>query len=402
MVLLRRLSLLSLLVALLLSPPGVGTASGEGRAIVDETLVWNQVMLDSIVASNLGNPQTIRMAATVNTAMFDARNGIGSKYTPIFVTRTAPPGTHRRAAVVQAAYVTLKAFYPAQVARFDNQRALSLAEFTGDDPANVQRGVDWGESVANQVLAWRATDGFSNPVVPFNGAGAVIGQWESATGASLSPGSNIPFTAPFVLTSSTQFQSAFPRPWATLDSAAYAASFNEIATMGVKSGSRRTLDQTPKSEPRKAPLNLNDVARDVASFVRAELERHDVSLVLDVAPALPTVLGDRVQLQQVLLNLVMNGIEAMTSIMDRPRALVIGSRPHAGDQVLVAVQDTAVGIAPNHLDQLFSAFFTTKPSGMGMGLSISRSIIEAHGGRLWARPNETHGATFGFELPGMR
>jgi hypothetical protein len=243
MVLFRRLTLLSLVVALLLSPPEVGKVSGQSGGIVDETLVWNQVMLDAIVAGTLGNPQAIRMAATVNTAMFDARNGVSRKSTPILVTQTAPPGTHRRAAVVQAAYVTLKAFYPAQQARFDNQRVLSLAEFRGDDPATVQRGIDWGENVAKQVLAWRATDGFSNPVPPFNGAGAVIGQWESATGASMSPG-NIPFTVPFALTSSTQFQSAFPRPWATLDSAAYTASFNEVATMGVKTGSPRTVDQT--------------------------------------------------------------------------------------------------------------------------------------------------------------
>jgi len=210
---------------------------------VDETLVWNQVMLDAIVAGTVGNPHAIRMAATVNTAMFDARNGVTQNYTPIFVTQTAPPGTHPRAAVVQAAYVTLKSFYPAQLSRFDNQRARSLAEFARDDPAKVQRGIAWGENVANRVLAWRATDGFSNPVPPFTGAGAVIRQWESATGASMAPG-NISFTTPFVLTSNTQFQSAFVRPWATLDSAQYAASFNEVATMGVKTGSPRTLDQT--------------------------------------------------------------------------------------------------------------------------------------------------------------
>jgi len=210
---------------------------------VDETLVWNQVMLDAVVAGTLGNPQTIRMAATVNTAMFDAQNGVGREYTPIFVTQTAPPATHCRAAAVQAAYVTLKSFYPAQLSRFDSQRAQSLAAFASDDPANVERGIAWGENAANQVLVWRATDGFSNPVPPFTGAGAVIGQWESATGATLSAG-NISFTAPFVLTSNTQFQSAFVRPSAALDSAAYAASFNETATMGVKTGSRRTLDQT--------------------------------------------------------------------------------------------------------------------------------------------------------------
>ena len=91
----------------------------------------------------------------------------------------------------------------------------------------------------------------------------------------------------------------------------------------------------------------------------------------------------------------------MASVDDRPRELVICSRGHEGDQVMVTVQDAGIGIDPNKVDQLFSAFFTTKPGGMGMGLSISRSIVEAHGGRLWATPNPTHGATFHFALPGM-
>ncbi|HSE92004.1 MAG TPA: hypothetical protein VLF19_01765 [Methylomirabilota bacterium] len=104
--------------------------------------MWNQVMLDAIVAGTLGNPQAMRMAATVNTAMFDARNGVGQTYTPVFETRTAPPGSHPRAAVVQAAYITLKAFYPEQLPRFDHQRARSLAEFDRDHAATVQRGID--------------------------------------------------------------------------------------------------------------------------------------------------------------------------------------------------------------------------------------------------------------------
>jgi signal transduction histidine kinase len=116
----------------------------------------------------------------------------------------------------------------------------------------------------------------------------------------------------------------------------------------------------------------------------------------------PPVLGDRVQLRQVLINLVMNGIEAMAAVADRPRELVIRSRRQQCDQVLVAVEDAGVGIDPKSVSQLFSAFFTTKPSGMGMGLSISRSIIEAHGGRLWATPNPTDGATFHFALPGIQ
>jgi signal transduction histidine kinase len=111
------------------------------------------------------------------------------------------------------------------------------------------------------------------------------------------------------------------------------------------------------------------------------------------------VLGDRIQLQQVILNLVINGIEAMQAVTDRPRELLIRSHQHEGDQVLVTVRDAGVGLDPQQMARLFDAFFTTKPGGMGMGLAISRSIIEAHGGRLWAAPNDGHGATFQFILP---
>jgi PAS domain S-box-containing protein len=157
-----------------------------------------------------------------------------------------------------------------------------------------------------------------------------------------------------------------------------------------------------KSAPRKDRLDVNGIVCAVEPLVRAELRRHEVTLTLDLEPGLPPVIGDRVQLQQVLLNLVMNGIEAMAAVTGRPRELLIRSHPHEAAQVLVAVQDTGVGIDPNDLDQLFSAFFTTKQAGMGMGLSISRSIIEAHGGRLWATPNSGPGATFQFTLPGMQ
>ena len=155
-----------------------------------------------------------------------------------------------------------------------------------------------------------------------------------------------------------------------------------------------------KSVPRKAALDVNDVVRDVIPLVRAALLRHEVSLRLDLASALPPVVADRVQLQQVILNLVMNAIEAMGSVTGRSRELIIRAEPHDRNHVRVTVQDTGVGIDPNTVDKLFGAFFTTKPGGMGMGLSISRSIVEAHGGRLWATSNEMHGATFGVELPG--
>ncbi len=179
---------ISLTIMLLAAPCGAVSA--------DETLAWNEVMLDAIVASTLGNPPTIRMAATVNSAMFDAQNGVGRhRYKPIFVTERAPHGTDRRAAVIQAAYVTLKSFYPEQLSRFDQQRALSFAELGGDRSTEVQRGIEWGEYVANQILAWRATDGFSDPAPPFtapvrssaSGSRQPVPAWLGATSPSPPP-----------------------------------------------------------------------------------------------------------------------------------------------------------------------------------------------------------------------
>jgi PAS domain S-box-containing protein len=160
---------------------------------------------------------------------------------------------------------------------------------------------------------------------------------------------------------------------------------------------RRVRALANKTEIEKVPLDVNDVIREVITLVQRELIVHQVSLRTEFASALPMVLADRVQLQQVTINLVMNGIEAMQSVSDRPRELVIRSRQT--QQVLVSVTDCGVGISPENADRLFTAFFTTKPRGMGMGLSICRSIMEAHGGRLWATANASHGATFQFTLP---
>jgi signal transduction histidine kinase len=134
-------------------------------------------------------------------------------------------------------------------------------------------------------------------------------------------------------------------------------------------------------------------------LVQRELLSHRVSLRTELAPALPMVLADRVQLQQVIINLVINGIEAMKPVTDRPRELVIRSHPVEAHQVLVVVKDCGVGISAENAGQLFNAFFTTKSSGMGMGLSICRSIIEAHGGRLSGSGDVGPGATFQFALP---
>jgi C4-dicarboxylate-specific signal transduction histidine kinase len=153
-----------------------------------------------------------------------------------------------------------------------------------------------------------------------------------------------------------------------------------------------------RSEPQMVLLDINDVIREAVPLVQREVFNHGASLRTELASALPPVLGDRVQLQQVIINLLINGVEAMAPIMDRPREILIRSRHEAGE-VHVAVRDSGIGIDSKTAEQLFSAFFTTKPSGMGMGLSISRSIIRAHGGRLWVSPNPDHGADFQFTVP---
>jgi len=154
-----------------------------------------------------------------------------------------------------------------------------------------------------------------------------------------------------------------------------------------------------KAEPQKAWLAINGVIAEVIALADSELRHHGVVLHTDLAAALPPVLGDRIQLQQVLLNLLLNGMEALRGVTDWPRALHVRSQPEEAAAIRVAVEDAGVGIAPQDMDRIFTAFFTTKPAGLGMGLAISRSIIEAHGGRLWATPNVGPGVTVQFTLP---
>src|SRR5262249_50801272 len=144
---------------------------------------------------------------------------------------------------------------------------------------------------------------------------------------------------------------------------------------------------TRKTELEKAELDLNEVIDEVIPLVRREVAGHRAALQLELAPGLPRVLGDRVQLQQVLINLMINGVQAMAIINDRPRRLVVRSERDGPGQLRVAVQDSGVGIRPEDAERVFDAFYTTKPEGMGMGLSICRSIIEAHGGQIWAEPD---------------
>jgi PAS domain S-box-containing protein len=154
-----------------------------------------------------------------------------------------------------------------------------------------------------------------------------------------------------------------------------------------------------KADTEKVRLNVNHAIREVIALAEGEARRNSVTLRTELAEDLAHVIGDRVQLQQVILNLVMNGVEAASSVADRPRQLLIRSRRHESDQVLVAVQDSGIGIERQNLEKIFDAFYTTKPQGMGMGLAISRSIVENHGGQLWAVPNDGPGMTFEFALP---
>jgi PAS domain S-box-containing protein len=153
-----------------------------------------------------------------------------------------------------------------------------------------------------------------------------------------------------------------------------------------------------KTDTGKVRLDINQTVQEVVILMQNEVVRKGVVLQMDLAADVPPVSGDRIQLQQVILNLVMNGIEAMDTVTDRPREMLIRSSQHESDQLLVAVQDSGIGIDRANLGKIFDAFYTTKPQGMGMGLAISRSIVENHGGRLWAASNDGPGATFQFTL----
>jgi two-component system, LuxR family, sensor kinase FixL len=154
-----------------------------------------------------------------------------------------------------------------------------------------------------------------------------------------------------------------------------------------------------KAPPRKARLDLNEAVLDVIALTRSEVLKHGVSQQTRLATSLALVEGDRIQLQQVILNLILNGVEAMSGLDEGPRELLISTEREASGGVLVTVRDSGPGLDPESVDRVFETFYTTKPEGMGMGLAICRSIVKAHEGRLWATTNEPRGAVFQFTLP---
>ena len=154
-----------------------------------------------------------------------------------------------------------------------------------------------------------------------------------------------------------------------------------------------------KAEPQKTSLDINEVIQEAVLLLQRQVRSQEVEMRTDLAPVLSQVIGDRVQLQQVFINLIINGVEAMALVVDRRREVVVQSRQDGAAGLVVSVRDSGIGIDPKNTEQVFRSFFTTKPSGMGIGLSISRSIISSHGGRLWISPNTDRGVTFHFSLP---
>jgi C4-dicarboxylate-specific signal transduction histidine kinase len=174
-----------------------------------------------------------------------------------------------------------------------------------------------------------------------------------------------------------------------------------IVEAGIRAGDviDRIRALVKKAPPRKDRVEINEAVLEIVELIRREIAKNTISVQMQLAESLPAVKGDRVQLQQVILNLLINAVEAMSGMSEGSRELLISTRETESEGVLVAVRDSGPGLAPESIDQLFESFYTTKPDGLGMGLSICHSIIEAHQGRLWATANVPRGAVFQFTLP---
>jgi two-component system, LuxR family, sensor kinase FixL len=178
-------------------------------------------------------------------------------------------------------------------------------------------------------------------------------------------------------------------------------SVERMISAGSRAGEviRRIRALVGKAPPLRDRLNINDAITEVIALIRGEIQRNRISLRTKLSTDVPLVLGDRIQLQQVILNLILNAMEAMSDVSPQPRELSVSSAKYGPNGALVSVRDSGTGLDGTVLDRLFEAFYTTKAHGMGIGLAVSRTIIQAHGGRLWAAPNVPQGAIFQFTLP---
>ena len=210
----------------------------------NQVLEWNQVFIDTLIATNTPNSSSQRLGAIVHTAIFDAYNGIDRRYTPVFVHESAPRGSSRRAAVIAAAFTALVKLFPTRESQLTEKYNTSLAALRGRDGSRSQtRGIEWGTHVAETVLAWRENDGFSIPQPAFFG-GTAVGQWRMTSNCNQLVGMTaqaLAFTDMFVLDTNRQFQ---PPPPRIIPGDTYASDFNTVKALGRATGSSRTADQT--------------------------------------------------------------------------------------------------------------------------------------------------------------
>jgi hypothetical protein len=288
------------LVALVLASSPVKTAPtfSKGSAPVNQVLEWNQIFIDTLIATNTANSASQRLGAIVHTAIFDAFNGIEQRYTPVFVHSGARHGASRRAAVVAAAYTALIGLFPSRQPALDASYTASLAALNGDCQhhgeshsrrpscaTRIERGVAWGTEVAQAVLAWRATDGFNATYPPFTG-GTAVGQWRP-TPPALGPMSaqGLAFATMFVLVNNTQFEPGPPRG---LTSATYTDDFNAVKALGRSTGSTRTEDQTALALfwDGNASVHWNQAANQIARANQLSMsDANRLLAVLNIAMA---------------------------------------------------------------------------------------------------------------------
>jgi hypothetical protein len=260
----------------------------------NQVLEWNQIFVDTLIATNTANSSSQRLGAIVHTAIFDAYNGIERRYTPIYVHDSAPRGASRRAAVIAAGYTTLARLFPTRVEQLRDSYKASIAALSddgGDGGQSRARGIAWGMEVAQAVLDWRANDGFSDFQAPFDG-GLAVGQWRPTPRLTPPPptcGSmsalGLAHTTPFVLVSSTQFQPGPPRG---LTSRTYSEDFNTVKELGRGTGSSRTVEQTALAPfwEGNASVHWNQAANQIARANRVSLsDSNRLLAILNIAMA---------------------------------------------------------------------------------------------------------------------
>ena len=269
------------------APRGLATDVATSRN-VNPVLEWNQIFIDTLIATNTPNSSSQRLGAIVHTAIFDAYNGIEQRYSPVFVSQSAPSGASRRAAVIASAYTALVGLFPAQKPALDAAYANSLAalsEDDGDGGQSRQSGIAWGTEVALKVLAWRAGDGFSISYPAFTG-GTAVGQWRPtppAFGAMSAQG--LAFTSTFVLISNTQFRPESPRG---LMSPTYTSDFNAVKALGRNTGSTRDAEQAALALfwDGNASVHWNQAANQIARANRLSIsDSNRLLAVLNIAMA---------------------------------------------------------------------------------------------------------------------